>query len=96
MTTPASTTAGARDGTAAPPPALATPLIEVSTLTLRVHNRRVAAAPCPRHRNHQRSEQNGNGMRRGLPLLSTPVHQRVLAGAFPLVLCVQRCLVGSP
>ena len=44
MTTPASTSA-ARDGTAAPPPALATPLIEVSTLALRVHNRRVVAAP---------------------------------------------------
>jgi hypothetical protein len=38
MTTPASTTAGARDGTAAP-------LIEVSALALRVDNRRVAAAP---------------------------------------------------
>jgi hypothetical protein len=45
MTTPASTTAGARDGTAAPPPASAIPLIEVSALALRVHNRRVAAAP---------------------------------------------------
>ena len=44
MTTPASTSADARDGTAAPPPALATPLIEVSTLALRVHNRRVVAA----------------------------------------------------
>jgi hypothetical protein len=45
MRTPASTTAGARDGTAAPPPALPTPLVEVSTLALRAHNRRVAAAP---------------------------------------------------
>ena len=45
MRTPASTTAGARDGTAAPPPALAFSLIEVSTLALWVHNRRIAAAP---------------------------------------------------
>jgi len=28
--------------------------------------------------------------------LSTSAHQRVLAGAFSLVLCVERCLVGSP
>ena len=37
MTTPASTTSGARR--------TAAPLIEVSTLALRVHNRRAAAAP---------------------------------------------------
>ena len=37
-----------------------------------------------------------HGMRRGLPLPSTPVRQRVLAGAFPLAPCVQRCPAGSP
>ena len=31
-------------------------------------------------------------MRRGLPHLSTPVRQRVLVGAFPLALFVQRCM----
>jgi len=45
MTTLVSAPAGARDGTAAPPPALAFSLIEVSTLALWVHNRRIAAAP---------------------------------------------------
>ena len=35
-------------------------------------------------------------MRRGMPLPSTPVRQRVLAGAFPLAPGARRCLAGSP
>jgi len=31
-------------------------------------------------------------MRRGLPHPSTPAWQRVLVGAYPLALCVRRCL----
>jgi len=37
-----------------------------------------------------------HGMRRGLPLPSTPACQRVHAGALPLAPGVMRCLAGSP
>jgi hypothetical protein len=51
---------GARDGTAAPPPGVGYPLIEVSTLALRVHNRRVAAAPLAAFDKDDESEEHYN------------------------------------
>src|SRR5262245_11233542 len=98
---------GAGDGTAAPPPVLAIPLIEVSTLALRVHNRRVAAAPMSLD---TEIIKGANKWKRHAPWFASPVNacpsarsrRRLLVGASRpamsgrLALTAQACPIGQP